>query len=82
MYYSHLGINSFAKMASDLTTAVGCAYFRADDAIYIICQYKTELTEGSKLYENGVPCRQCPLGEASCVNGLCPVDQPTSAPPG
>ncbi|KHJ87739.1 hypothetical protein OESDEN_12479 [Oesophagostomum dentatum] len=72
IFYKHLGINSFAKIASDLTTGVGCSIVNCGSSINVVCHYETTLKNAVKLYNCGPYCKQCPGGKVSCVNGLCP----------
>ncbi|KHJ94899.1 SCP-like protein [Oesophagostomum dentatum] len=74
-YYTHLGINSFAKIASDLTTQVGCGVVlcESEKLISVVCHYKTALRNAVKLYTTGYPCKKCPGGGDNCYIGLCPV---------
>ncbi|KHJ97016.1 SCP-like protein [Oesophagostomum dentatum] len=77
LYYTHFGINSFAKMASELTTGVGCAVVRCENRINVVCHYDTTLGNGMKLYTVGPTCNKCENGTSSCVNGLCPAASAT-----
>ncbi|KHJ98045.1 SCP-like protein [Oesophagostomum dentatum] len=71
LYYTHQGINSFAKIASDLTTQVGCAVKRCTDSINVVCHYNTTLTNAVKLYTCGPSCRKCPEDKGYCYIGMC-----------
>ncbi|KHJ95723.1 hypothetical protein OESDEN_04333 [Oesophagostomum dentatum] len=71
LYYTHLGISSYAKIASDLTTEVGCAIVHCGTSYNAVCHYKTDLADGRKLYEAGPRCSGCPGGIKSCYIGLC-----------
>ncbi|KHJ97015.1 SCP-like protein [Oesophagostomum dentatum] len=73
IFYTHLGINSFAKIASDLTTKIGCAVIHCTDSINVVCHYQTTLANAKKLYTAGPTCKKCENGTVSCVNGLCPA---------
>ncbi|KHJ98456.1 SCP-like protein [Oesophagostomum dentatum] len=73
IFYTHLGISSFAKIASDLTTGVGCSIVHCGSSINVVCHYETTLKNAVKLYNCGPYCNQCPGGRTACVNGLCPV---------
>ncbi|VDK48127.1 unnamed protein product [Cylicostephanus goldi] len=73
LFYTHLGITSFALMASDQTTELGCAHLNVEGNIAIVCHYKTTLKHATKLYNMGPTCKKCPRGIDSCVNGLCPT---------
>ncbi|KHJ88865.1 SCP-like protein [Oesophagostomum dentatum] len=44
-----LHITSFAKIASDLTTEVGCGFSRCKYSTIVICSYKTSLTSKIEL---------------------------------
>ncbi|KHJ98463.1 SCP-like protein [Oesophagostomum dentatum] len=82
LFYTHLGISSFAKIASDLTTGVGCSVVHCGSSINFVCHYETSLKNAVKLYTCGPYCNKCPDGLQSCVNGLCPATDgqcPTSA---
>ncbi|KHJ93985.1 SCP-like protein [Oesophagostomum dentatum] len=81
LWYDHMGISSFAKIASDKTTEVGCAIVKCEEdaVLNVVCHYNTTLTEASKLYSCGPTCRRCPEGVDSCDNGLCPVLSPNIA---
>ncbi|CAJ0590145.1 unnamed protein product [Cylicocyclus nassatus] len=80
IFYTHLGITSFAMMASDLTTELGCAHFPTEGNIVVVCHYQTTLKHATKLYNMGPTCKKCPLGIDSCVNGLCPTIIPPKPP--
>ncbi|KHJ96113.1 SCP-like protein [Oesophagostomum dentatum] len=72
VYRSNREIDSFAKMASDLTTEVGCSIVKCGGESYnFVCHYKTTLKEGEKLYTMGTTCTECPGGVKNCANGLC-----------
>ncbi|KHJ92141.1 SCP-like protein, partial [Oesophagostomum dentatum] len=73
LYYTHAGINSFAKMASDLTTGVGCGVVRCGKSTNVVCHYQTSLTNGVRIYGMGPTCRRCQTGLDSCINNLCPA---------
>ncbi|KHJ86855.1 SCP-like protein [Oesophagostomum dentatum] len=73
LFYTHLGISSFAKIASDLTTKIGCAVVHCNDLINVVCHYQTNLTNAVKLYTAGPTCKKCENGTDSCVNALCPA---------
>ncbi|KHJ98455.1 SCP-like protein [Oesophagostomum dentatum] len=74
LYYTHLGISSFGKMASDLTTQVGCGVAKCDSVINVVCHYNTTLANAVELYTIGPSCNRCPQGQTGCVNGLCPAE--------
>ncbi|KHJ98460.1 SCP-like protein [Oesophagostomum dentatum] len=74
LFYTHLGISSFAKMASDLTTQVGCGVAKCDSVINVVCHYNTTLANAVVLYKIGPSCNRCPQGQTGCINGLCPAE--------
>ncbi|KHJ92809.1 SCP-like protein [Oesophagostomum dentatum] len=43
LFYNHLGISSFAKIASDLTTKIGCAVGHCNHLINGVCHYQTSV---------------------------------------
>ncbi|KHJ97283.1 hypothetical protein OESDEN_02738 [Oesophagostomum dentatum] len=61
-------------MASELTTQVGCGIVHCGELINVVCHCNTTLVNGVKLYTFGLPCKKCPEGESSCINGLCPAE--------
>ncbi|KHJ90656.1 hypothetical protein OESDEN_09499 [Oesophagostomum dentatum] len=65
------------KIASDLTTDVGCAVIKCEEeaVLNVVCHYKTTLTNARKLYSAGPTCKKCPDGIETCVNGLCPAEE-------
>ncbi|KHJ93014.1 hypothetical protein OESDEN_07083 [Oesophagostomum dentatum] len=74
LWYDHLGISNWARMASEHTTDIGCGFHKYSGKGKVVCQFRSTLKEGSKLYTPGPTCNQCPGGKATCVNGLCPAD--------
>ncbi|KHJ94642.1 hypothetical protein OESDEN_05426 [Oesophagostomum dentatum] len=70
IFYTHLGINRFAKIGSDLTTKVGCGIYNCTSIVNIVCRYETTLANGKKLYTAGPTCNKC---KDTCANGLCPA---------
>ncbi|KHJ93013.1 SCP-like protein [Oesophagostomum dentatum] len=75
LYYSHMNITSFAVIATELTTHVGCAAYNCGTYANVVCHYQTTLTDGSKIYTPGPTCNKCEDGKVSCVNGLCPYKE-------
>ncbi|KHJ96112.1 SCP-like protein [Oesophagostomum dentatum] len=72
IYRTNLAIDSFAKIASDLTTAVGCSIVDCGDSEYnFVCHYNTTLKDGAKLYNIGTYCTGCKGGVKNCANALC-----------
>ncbi|KHJ97286.1 hypothetical protein OESDEN_02741 [Oesophagostomum dentatum] len=43
LFFVHAGFQSFAKIASDLTTGVGCGIVRCQTLINIVCHYETSV---------------------------------------
>ncbi|KHJ98469.1 SCP-like protein [Oesophagostomum dentatum] len=70
IYTTGLNINSFAKIASDLTIRLGCGIYKCTDMVNVVCHYETALEEGRRLYITGPKCQKC---AKTCAVGLCPT---------
>ncbi|KHJ88822.1 hypothetical protein OESDEN_11375 [Oesophagostomum dentatum] len=73
IYYGNQNINRFAKIASDLTTKIGCAVYDCTSFVNVVCHYDTTLGHGKPLYAAGMKCGEC---LKDCANGLCPYKAP------
>ncbi|KHJ98468.1 SCP-like protein [Oesophagostomum dentatum] len=73
IYYGNQNINRFAKIASDLTTKIGCAVYDCTSFVNVVCHYDTTLGHGKPLYAAGLKCGEC---LKDCANGLCPYKAP------
>ncbi|RCN37247.1 hypothetical protein ANCCAN_16860 [Ancylostoma caninum] len=74
VYEAGKGIDSYAKMAYEGVTEIGCGVTTctAKGKVVVDCRYNTFVPDGDQIYTTGVPCKGgCNGKGCSPLGGLC-----------
>ncbi|CAJ0591608.1 unnamed protein product [Cylicocyclus nassatus] len=80
LYYNHLGLKHFAKMAWDTQKKIGCSVVTCPSFVNVVCHYSgANVGEGLQIYKMGPSCARCSeQGTTTCVSGLCELEGTSS----